>query len=720
MSDVYAYWGASQAEDKTTNRSLNVETLGYVRDGIAGAQYSTEKSLLSLVSLTTWVLQKKYVTVKCLQIVGGRWCRQVQLRRELSCLLSSMWRALTHAQRTQRPDKDTQVLINTELRNDLVCLLCAVPLLVTDLRLRVDPVVTVSDANEDGCDVCRTDTLTIAGQRMVKSLSHVVDRSQGEDWGVLNLFGGIGGLRQAFSLNGLHPSVSVNAETDPKASRACKRMWPTTIQWGDVFTIDEERIKSLLPLSTRVKHWLVGGGFPSLTFRAHRQNYSVLEIARVARLVRKVFHWCSVKRFYENVASMPNDDVQWITETVQSDENMDPMQLINMDGRDLTPTARDRLYWIDWVPESDEHCIVSVSTTSYGNSQGELGSNVMYRVHTPILQVPTGNWTDPGTEAVSKDPDHVFPTFVRSMPRKRPPREPTGIEQCNDEDIERWRLDEFRYPPCHYQEEHLLYNSNGFLVTPTSTEREKLLMYPPGISAEVFVSSSRKDPVKYEDARLCALGGGFHCGSVAILLNRAMRSWGYEVDLLSPQAMVLDYFGRPLVDGDALPEARHSKELVLTRAIVSYQADTGGDVRPVPGREFKGDTWPRMGVDPGWWTWKVVMSHPWGDEESIYMLKARAVLHALSWRTRSAQAIASRVVHLSNSQVTLGALNKFRSPTEHLNRVITRIAATCLAGSMQAIFAYVAPENNPAVASPRVIGSWRIALEPRLGADDQE
>jgi len=199
-----------------------------------------------------------------------------------------------------------------------------------------------------------------------------------------------------------------------------------------------------------------------------------------------------------------------------------------------------------------------------------------------------------------------------------------------------------------------------------------------------------------------------------------MRSWGYEVELLSPQAMVLDYFGRPLVDGDALPEARHSKELVLTRAIVAYQTHTGGDVRSVPGREFKGDTWPRMGIDPGWWSWKVVMSHPWDDEESINMLEARAVLQALRWRTRSAQAIASRVVHLSDSQVTLGALNKFRSPADHLNRVITRIAATCLAGSMKAIFAYVATENNPADAPSRAIGSWRIALEPRLGADDQE
>ena len=305
------------------------------------------------------------------------------------------------------------------------------------------------------------------------------------------------------------------------------------------------------------------------------------------------------------------------------------------------------------------------------------------------------------------------------MKRKKPPKEPAGIEQCNEADIERWTMDEFRYPPYQYQEEHLLYNSHGFQVTPTSTERDKLLMYPPGITAEVLASSMRKDPVKYEDDRLCALGGGFHCGSVAVLLNRAMRSWGYNVEKLVPQTMVLDYFGRPLVDTDALPEARHSREKVLASAIVAHQSHTGGDVRSIPGREFQGDTWPRMGIDPSWWTWKVVVSHPWDNEESINMLEARAVLQALKWRTRSTSSIAARVVHLADSQVTLGALNKFRSPAEHLHRIITRIAATCLAGSMKAIFAYVATENNPADAPSRAVGSWRIELEPRLGADDE-
>ena len=43
MAGVYLMWGASQAEDGSIYRKVKCESLGYVRDGVLGAQlYQTE------------------------------------------------------------------------------------------------------------------------------------------------------------------------------------------------------------------------------------------------------------------------------------------------------------------------------------------------------------------------------------------------------------------------------------------------------------------------------------------------------------------------------------------------------------------------------------------------------------------------------------------------------------------------------------------------------
>ena len=161
------------------NRVTKCETLGFTRDGIAGAQYGTAKATMNLISLTTWLLTQDMVARKCLQIVAGRWCRQVQMRRELSVCLASLWDALG--------DKGYSHLIEItpRLRDDLFTLLCCIPLMVTDLRMRVDPVITVSDASEEGCGVCRSIHITKAGRKMLSSAETLSQQFDGEDIGVM-------------------------------------------------------------------------------------------------------------------------------------------------------------------------------------------------------------------------------------------------------------------------------------------------------------------------------------------------------------------------------------------------------------------------------------------------------------------------------------------------------------------------------------------------------
>ena len=43
----------------------------------------------------------------------------------------------------------------------------------------------------------------------------------------------------------------------------------------------------------------------------------------------------------------------------------------------------------------------------------------------------------------------VFPTCMKSIPRSSPPPKPAGLDKCDAATRQRWREDEFRYPPYH-------------------------------------------------------------------------------------------------------------------------------------------------------------------------------------------------------------------------------------------------------------------------------
>ena len=91
------------------------------------------------------------------------------------------------------------------------------------------------------------------------------------------------------------------------------------------------------------------------------------------------------------------------------------------------------------------------------------------------------------------------------------------------------------------------------------------------------------------------------------------------------------------------------------------------------------------------------VSQPKQSEESINVLEARAILAALKWRVGGFhKMVGSRFVHLVDSQVCMGALNKFRSNSTRLNTIISRIAAITLASSSKVIYGYISTDQNPA------------------------
>jgi len=715
MQETYLVWGASQAEKKTLERVLDAETLGFVRDGVAGVQIGTQKATMTLVGLTAFVIRHEEATLKTLQVLGGRWCRQVQVRRELSSCLDGLWRVMSQhlSQRNNHRGRKWMeaIPVTPALREDLFLLMCSLPFQVMDLRLRTDPIVTASDASEQGCGACRTKHLKVPGVKVLRSLKGL-EAPVNEKLGLVEIYSGLAGARQACNLTACQPAVHVMIETNRNSERAAGMAWPRGHRWGNVQEVDEERVKSLLPYGLSVELWNIGGGFPCLEYTAlkaeregHQKDWLVLEIQRVAALFQKVFPNARVKRFYENVFSMPNTELSWINDQIcRPTLGLDCLYLFRINGSDMSPTARDRLYWLDLNPHTltNEDCVVVESDEVYG----DRSKMRIYEVKLKCKHPPRESWLNAGSKMV--DPDAVLPTCVKSMKRRKPPVQPAGIEQCDDTAIQRWRDDEFRFPPYQYQDRYLIQDVEGILATPDADERERLLMYPVGISKEVLSSKDRSDKAKYEDARLCGLGEGFHCGVVAWLLNKAMVRWGVEEKTWKAQDIIDEFYAQPLQEMSLLPECRHSVELDMARALVAYQCHVGGELRSVPGREFGLKSWPRHGVPADqWWKWATVLSFPWTNLESINLLEARALLHTLRWRARTQYFVGSRCIHLLDSQVVLGAMRKFRSPSPNLNRVITRCASVILAAGAKVVLIYVPTEVNPADVPSRAIKSWR-------------
>ena len=75
----------------------------------------------------------------------------------------------------------------------------------------------------------------------------------------------------------------------------------------------------------------------------------------------------------------------------------------------------------------------------------------------------------------------------------------------------------------------------------------------------------------------------------------------------------------------------------------------------------------------------------------------------LKWRARSRAKLNKRFLHLVDSQVTLGAMTKHRSPAPALIRVASKAAAWQLAAGFRPIVAFCRSHSNPADKPSRVI-----------------
>ena len=146
-----------------------------------------------------------------------------------------------------------------------------------------------------------------------------------------------------------------------------------------------------------------------------------------------------------------------------------------------------------------------------------------------------------------------------------------------------------------------------------------------------------------------------------------------------------------------------NKELLskLFHATLRASDYRGSDVRLDTGELLRPHAWPRRSIDTGRYVWYSVLAVRFKREEHINLLELKANLLQLRWRLRSRRRLATRFLHLLDSQVCLGVLTKGRSSSWRLNRVLKQCNALTLAGGLQPLYAYVRSDWNPSDGASR-------------------
>jgi hypothetical protein len=396
-----------------------------------------------------------------------------------------------------------------------------------------------------------------------------------------------------------------------------------------------------------------------------------LHVPRVLNLVKRVFSWATTHLLMENVASMSLTDMTTMSEEL----DLFPMQLC---ASHFTHCRRDRLYWFDW--KLHHHPDVSVVWNS--------NKHVISVSAQPIC---LSNYLNAGDIKDSPDP---FPTFTRPIVRKVPGPSPAGLNSCDPQTLERWKVDLHRYPPYTYLPKHLV-SSGKSVRQPNVQEKERLLGFDTDFTAPCLPRSKQQGS-EWLDVRGSLLGNTWAIQPVAFLLNHLLYQFHIQ-QLMSPQDII--NLCSPSVRSKPRPSQKVPPRFSLVQLLILNTSFKGADIKLTNRDADPPSTFPRKPIPSKWFKWTTTGSWKFENKlgkEHINVLELRAFLHALKARLRLSSGLRTRFLHLLDSQVCLGVLAKGRSCSRKLSPVIRRTAALLLASGSTPFCGWVRTHDNPA------------------------
>eukprot|EP00438_Fugacium_kawagutii_P029083 Skav214937 [mRNA] locus=scaffold3017:99733:102105:- [translate_table: standard] len=680
---------------KAVQRSLRAEVQGALLLGDVGVAIPKPAKVLQYVALALELLRMGQCTLRELQVVCGGFVYLTSFRKPLLSALNHVW-VFMEALKWELPvvrRKLPEVVVV-----ELVRFLCLVPCAQMFFGCKVSPVVTCSDASQDGGGMCATVGVTPYGARAAQANVRG-DIPEAHDWSQVlsvGLFDGIAALRVACDILQLPMAGHISIETNPEARRVVEAFFPDSLFHDNVCTIDKEMVQQFALRFSNVGVVLIGAGPPcqgvsQLNFDrrgALKDHRSALfaEVPRVSQLFRECFPWAQIHDLMENVASMTDEDSGIMSSAVGSQ----PWQI---DSLGLTICRRPRLYWITWELYEEEDVTITPPSSSEWTSRGSVHFN---------NKVDPKDLLQEGWELAGSN----LPTFTTARPSSKPGRKPAGLLQCSPQELELWRQDRHRFPPYQYSFTAGLTNKRGQWRLPSVEEREACMGFPVGYT-KLCVPKTQQSGVDFEDKRMSLLGNSWQVGVVAWLLQHLFVSLGM-INKLSLQELV-----QRLCPGQG-----HSLQAVLLRPPLNPQRHTPQPLEAVSLvprllgiASIKGEDLLlqsstelavkfhrlRASIPARLWRWKEIAGWAWrGSPEHINGLEMRAIHTCLRWWILKKKAVSVKFLHLTDSLVCLHALSRGRTSSRKLRKTTMRINSLLLGADLHPIWGYVHTSQNPA------------------------
>ena len=683
--------GVVSSEKKKRRVAESIEELGAEVDGKVGRLGGSALRKLKVAQFTIHLLSKPFLNRKHVQILAGRWVFLMQFRRPSMSIFNAVWSFVGE----KLKDKKQTI---SEVRQELTMAVRLLPLMSTDLRAPAASMIGASDASSTGGAVSMGRTLTEEGKDFVGASQSAQADSPSSPILVISLFNGIGGCFRCYDVIGVRPRGRISFDLCREANRIVERRWPGTIMMGDVKDITLEMVEEWAVQFGDVEEVHLWGGFPCVDLssaKAFRRNLEgpqsslFWEIPRIKGLILAVFEGrAKVKHLFENVASMDMSAAQTISDTLQCvPYKVDCVQAV--------PMRRPRFAWCS---EPIEGMLPDVATESKSYWQDVYAE-------APYPQV--GCWLTPGTRWMGESEGACFPTCMKAIVRSRPPPRPAGIEKCDPDTLERWRVDDYRYPPYQYKFPYLIMGERGWRLL-SANERELLLGYGfKHTSLCLSASAIKANKTWYEDLRCSLLGDSFSVYSFVIFAY--VLSYRYVTRMnylhlasrmgLAPGFMAPARFVSPLCRGlsygSSMEFRNHFAVRHLNELLLRNTDHTRSDVRIVSGETLGKKIFPRQSVSAQWWVWEPVFKTRWKHKSHINLLELEAILLGVKYQLMRLGLSSHRIFHISDSYVCISIISKGRSSSRLLQRRLKYLAALLLAANAQLVLAHVESTENP-------------------------
>ena len=655
---------------------------------------STEK-LVKLLQATGWMLSQEFLSRKHVQILAGRWIFALQFRRPGMSFLQKTWEFISGAVRNTGN-------IRKLVKAEFVSLMSIAPLLHCNLGAEVSKALICTDASEKGGSVEAARELTSVGHDFLTAVD-LKDSSQAAaptNILVVSLFNGIGGTFRTYDILGIEPAGRIAVELDDAANRVTLRRWPGVILVRDVRMVTREVVRSWSLKFLQVSEIHLWGGWPCVDLSAVKfgrknlegeQSSLFWEIPRVRDLLVEEFGNTVVLKYaLENVASMDESAAREISQYMEKV----PYRL---DSADAVPMRRPRFCWTSEQVEG-HFADVTVEQKRYWR---EVTAKAPYpEVH---------QWLTEGYRWEGGSTGTIFPTCLKSIPRRVPPPRPAGLQKCDRDTRKRWEEDSFRYPPYQYQSQYIITNKDAWRLI-NAEEKELLLGYGFKHTALAWSASQiKQNRVGYSDTRHRLLGDSFSIYSFVVIAAIMSQHWipqvayehlakrmgmapGFRATLRSviPLRRSLSYgFGN--LCGERLTEGIQS----LNRFLLRKTNHTGSDIRVVTGEAMNSRTYPRQSVAAAWWSWEHVFRKTWAQKSHINVLELETILLGLKYQITRLHASNMRVFQVTDSYVGMSIVAKGRTSSRQLTRVLNQISAHLLAFGLQMILGHIESSENP-------------------------